>query len=106
MVLALMEVLNHSWRRNFREQLPFPDSEMQSISRINKGDIPSFRKGYRLAISCAQDYVESVRNDSREKRTNGFLSKCHLTERSEAFHPLCGIHVTDMYTVLVIFETF
>jgi hypothetical protein len=36
MVLRLMEVLNQSWRRNVPEQLPFSDSGMESISRINK----------------------------------------------------------------------
>jgi hypothetical protein len=46
MVLRLMEVLNCSWLRNFREQLRFSDSGMQRISRINKSDIPSFRKQY------------------------------------------------------------
>jgi hypothetical protein len=58
MELGFMEVLNHSWLRNLREQLPFSDSEMQSISRIGKGDIPSFRKRSGLTISCAQDHVQ------------------------------------------------
>jgi hypothetical protein len=52
MVLGLMEVLNQSWLRNIPEQLPFSDSGMGSISRINKGHILSFRKRYELAISC------------------------------------------------------
>jgi hypothetical protein len=73
MVLELIAVPDHSWLRNFRDQLLFSDSELPSISWINKGDIPSFRKRYGLAISCAQDYVQSVRNDSREKRTNAFF---------------------------------
>jgi hypothetical protein len=44
MVLGLMEVLNHSWLRNFRGQPPFLDSGMQSTSRVNKEDVPSFGK--------------------------------------------------------------
>jgi hypothetical protein len=52
MVLGLMEVLNQSWLRNVPEQLPFSASGMESISRINKGHIPSFRKRCESAISC------------------------------------------------------
>jgi hypothetical protein len=52
MVLRLMEVLNQLWLGNAPEQLPFSDSGMESISRINKRHIPSFRKRYELAISC------------------------------------------------------
>jgi hypothetical protein len=52
MVLWLTEVLNQSWLRNVPEQLPLSDSGMESISCINKGHIPSFRKRCELAISC------------------------------------------------------
>jgi hypothetical protein len=51
MVLVLMEVLNQSWLRNVPEKFPFSDSGMESISRINKGHILSFRKRYELEIS-------------------------------------------------------
>jgi hypothetical protein len=51
-VLGLMEVLNQSWLRKVPEQLPFSDSGMESIFRINKGHISSFRKRYELTISC------------------------------------------------------
>jgi hypothetical protein len=70
-------VLNHSWLGNFPEQLPFSDSGMQIFSRINEGDIRSFRKRYGLVISCAQDYMQIVRNDSPEKTANVFLSNCN-----------------------------
>jgi hypothetical protein len=49
---GLIEVLNQSWLRNVPEQLPFSDSGMESISRINEEHIPSFRKRYGLVISC------------------------------------------------------
>jgi hypothetical protein len=49
---GLMEMLNQWWPRNVPKQLPFSDSGMESISRITKDHIPSFRKRYELVISC------------------------------------------------------
>jgi hypothetical protein len=64
---------------------------MQGISWINKGDIPLFRKRHDLAISCAQDYMQSVRNDAPEKRTNAFLSNCHRQRTIGSVKPCMGV---------------
>jgi hypothetical protein len=91
MMLRLMEVLNYSWLRNFHAQLRFSNSRMQRISWINERDIPSFRKQYGLAIYRAHDYGQSIRSDSREERTNVFLSNCDRQRTTGSATPFVGV---------------
>jgi hypothetical protein len=60
------------------------------MSRINKRNIASFRKQYGFAISFAQDYLQSVRNDSHEKRINVFLSTCDHERTIGSVTPFVG----------------
>jgi hypothetical protein len=94
MVLGLMEVLNHSWLRNFREQPPFSDSGMQSISRINRGYIPSFGNDMDWQFLAPKIMCKMSEIIHGKRGQMYFFRIVTVSEREKALHPFYGIDKT------------